>query len=594
MDNNAIWVAQLLQRYSSVLSDLESPPPQLLKSFNTLQLADAVLDSAKLVDAQSDHATQLAVIGPTQSGKSTLVNALLDTDVAGISALAGFTVHAQGYAIGCNEDQLTMLQQVMTPLVRTAANQLNAAQLNSYALESITAGAKAIDSPTVVWDTPDFDSIDASTYTFAVLNTVALADVIVLMVSKDKYGDKSVWDMLSVIEPLNKPLLVCINKLDAFDEDTVSTAFLNRFEKHFPHRATPALVLLPFSRKNSSESSNPFPDQAMVSLFEKLKSSQSLIRREDYISTANEFVENHRAQWFAPLIEEQKASLLWQALVNQTAEKAEAVYVEGYLNNDDKYVTFNRTIAELLTLLEIPGLAPTLAKTRQILTWPARKLIGVGKQAFNQTPYGKNHPLSPDEHEADVLNRMLNESLISLQGELLEQPSSVYWSALNSSFRKNEEAIRTSFAEESERACEDFKPQIEASAQQIYVQLQSQPALLNTLRATRASVDAAGIALVIKSGGLAPADLLLAPAMLSVTTLLTESALGRYVDSIKDELKQKQRIHITERVIRDTLCKQLTELTNKLDGPQLFSQHLEPELREAVNTASHADPIERL
>ena len=588
MNNNALWVAQLLQRYASVLADRESPPPQLLHSFNTLQLADAVIDSAKLVDAQSDYATQVAVIGPTQSGKSTLVNALLDTDVAGISALAGFTVHAQGYATGCSEDQLAVLQQVMTPLVRTQAAQLDANDLNSYALESIEAGAKAIESPAVVWDTPDFDSIDASTYTLAVLNTVALADVIILMVSKDKYGDKSVWDMLSAIEPLNKPLLVCINKLDAYDEDTVSTAFLNRFTQYFPQRNTPALVLLPFTKKSSTASVTPFPDHTLLSLSNTLKASQNRIQREDYVSTANQFVEDHKVQWFAPLIEEETARRHWESLIEQAAENAETFYAEGYLDNDDKYVTFNRTIAELLTLLEIPGLAPTLAKTRQILTWPARKLIGAGRVAFNRTQYGTTNAISPDEHEVDVSNRMLDNALITLQGELLEQPSSTYWTALNSAFRKNEAAIRTSFAAESERARLDFEPQIEAAAQQIYLQLQSQPVLLNTLRAARASVDAAGIAFAVKSGGLAPADLLLAPAMLSVTTLLTESALGRYVDTIKAELKERQRAHVVERVIQGVLCKQLSELTVKLDDSQLYSQHLEPELRAAVNAVAES------
>lgn len=584
MDNNALWVAQLLRRYATVLAGIESPPPKLLKSFNTLQLADALLDSAKLVDASADYPTQLAVIGPTQSGKSTLVNALLDADVAGISALAGFTVHAQGYAIGCNEDQLTALQQVMTPLVRTPATNLDADQLNSYVLESIHAGTNAVESPQVVWDTPDFDSIDASTYTLAVLNTVALADIIVLMVSKDKYGDKSVWDMLSVIEPLNKPLLVCINKLDAFDEDTVSNAFLNRFTQYFPEKTLPALVLLPFHKKSSTQSSTSFPQPVLTSLFANLKASQNLIRREDYVSTASEFVNNHKAQWLAPLIEEQTAHLHWQTLIGQAAENAELYYVENYLDNDDKYVTFNRTIAELLTLLEIPGLAPTLAKTRQILTWPARKLIGAGKQAFNRAQHGSSSVISPDEHEADVTNQMLNNALISLQGELLEQPSSAYWVALNLAFRKNEPAIRTAFTEQSQRAREEFEPQIEAAAQQIYTQLQAQPVLLNTLRATRASVDAAGIALAIKSGGLAPADLLLAPAMLSVTTLLTESALGRYVDTIKSELKERQREHVVERVIRQVLSKHLLSLTDKLDGSQLYSQHLESELREALST----------
>jgi len=584
MNKQSIWVAQLLSRYSAVLSETKSPTPTLLKAFNTLQLADAVLDSAKLIDGHPDCATQIAVIGPTQSGKSTLVNAVLDANIAGVSALAGFTVHAQGYATGCSEAQLTALQHVMAPLIRTPADQLDANVLNSYALENIVAGDNAIDPSAVVWDTPDFDSIEASTYTLAVLNTVALADIIVLMVSKDKYGDKSVWDMLSVVEPLNKPLLVCINKLDTADEDTVSSAFLTRFTQHFPTKAQPNLVLFPFIRNNTNLSPTPLPEKTLFGLFDTLKSSQNLIRREDYAPTAKHFVESHKAQWFAPLFEEEKARLLWQTLIEQSAKKAETYYVENYLDNDDIYVTFNQTIAELLTLLEIPGLAPTLAKTRQLLTWPARKLIGAGKQVLNHSQQNQMDAVSPDEQEADVLNRILNETLITLQGELLEQPSSVYWVALNTEFRAKQAQIRDSFHEESEKARKEFEPRIEAAAQQIYVQLQSQPALLNTLRATRASVDAAGIALAIKSGGLAPADLLLAPAMLSVTTMLTESALGRYVDSIKNELKEQQRAHITQRVIQGTLCKQLSDITTKLDGPQLYSQNLEPEIKDAMKS----------
>ena len=70
--------------------------------------------------------------------------------------------------------------------------------------------------------------------------------------------------------------------------------------------------------------------------------------------------------------------------------------------------------------------------------------------------------------------------------------------------------------------------------------------------------------------------------MLSVTTLLTESALGRYVETIKDELKERQREHVSERVIRGTLCRQLAELNDQLDDTQLYSQRLEPELRDAM------------
>jgi len=93
----------------------------------------------------------------------------------------------------------------------------------------------------------------------------------------------------------------------------------------------------------------------------------------------------------------------------------------------------------------------------------------------------------------------------------------------------------------AQQARQEFEPEIELAAKKLYEQLQSQPALLNTLRAARATADAAAVALAVKSGGLAPADLVLAPAMLSVTTLLTESALGRYLDTVKEDLKRRQK-----------------------------------------------------
>lgn len=61
------------------------------------------------------------------------------------------------------------------------------------------------------------------------MNTVAIADIVVLIVGKDKYGDKSVCDMLQLIHPLQQPLLVCINKLDTQDEQAVLQAIGSRY-----------------------------------------------------------------------------------------------------------------------------------------------------------------------------------------------------------------------------------------------------------------------------------------------------------------------------------------------------------------------------
>ena len=63
------------------------------------------------------------------------------------------------------------------------------------------------------WDTPDFDSIDSVDYREGVVRTIALADIVVMVVSKEKYADQSVWEMMSTIEPFHQPTLICVNKL---------------------------------------------------------------------------------------------------------------------------------------------------------------------------------------------------------------------------------------------------------------------------------------------------------------------------------------------------------------------------------------------
>ncbi|MFK8074953.1 MAG: GTPase [Granulosicoccus sp.] len=583
MNESNQWVTQLLHRYSNVVANSDSPSAGIQSSLNTLQLADAVLDNSKLLGSFPNQPLQIAVIGPTQSGKSTLVNVLLNAQVAGISALAGFTVHAQGYASQCSEEALANIDAVMHPLQRTLAVELDATKLDSYVLESIQAGEQSNLSPAVVWDTPDFDSIEASTYTLSVLNTVALADVLILMVSKDKYGDKSVWDMLALIEPLGKPLIVCINKLDEHDEQTVKQAFSNRYDSQFPGKKIPNLVLLPFAKKTTTDAPPSFEPSVLSDLTSSLEGATQSIERTQYCRLSDQFIEDHQAQWFAPIIEEQSARTEWQNLIDDAVIKADETYATEYLDNDDKYDTFNRALAELLTLLELPGIAPTLAKTRQLITWPARKFLGVGKSMWNAKDSSRNSTESePTDLESEALELVLNTTLVSLQGSLLEQPQNAFWTHLNRQFRHNEQAISTAYREQAALAQKDFEPEIEEAAKKLFEQLQSQPALLNSLRAARVTADAAGVALALKSGGLAPADLILAPAMLSVTTLLTESALGRYLETIKQDLKRRQREHINQRVVNGVLGSQLAALAGELDDNQLLAQNLEPELQTAI------------
>ena len=108
----------------------------------------------------------------------------------------------------------------------------------------------------------------------------------------------------------------------------------------------------------------------------------------------------------------------------------------------------------------------------------------------------------------------------------------------------------------------------------MYQQLEKQPALLNSLRAARVTGDAAAVALAVKSGGLAATDLLVAPAMLSVTTLLTESALGRYMTSVKDELKREQSTEVRQQVFDGVPGAALHDLPTSMDQSNLLGLDL--------------------
>ncbi|PID61069.1 MAG: hypothetical protein CSB44_08355 [Gammaproteobacteria bacterium] len=576
------WIGPLLERYRKVLSasgagttiaqgaaaaagrSADTTATSLRQQgleqhFRELLLADALEDKLALNAESPAHPLQLGIIGPTQAGKSSLVNHVLDTARAGVSALAGYTVHAQGHANGCDERELTDLDPVLSPLRRVPLTALDPRRLDQYVLETVDAGPAALVSHAVVWDSPDFDSVAALDYRSAVLAIIAVADALVMMLSKDKYGDQSVWDMLERILPLGKPVLVVINKVPESDRGAVENAFTSRFRERFDD--APALVVMPLiADLTTSPDLPPWPEANAEQLRQAIQALVNDIDRSAQAEAVERFVAARGSAWLSPVRNELAAQQAWETEVDAVLAAMESDYNENYLDDPQKYETFNLALAELLTLLEIPGLASTLARTREFVTWPARRLLGLGRlgaeASLSKLSGGRFEAAAgkPDQ-EQQMLALAWERGLNRLQGWLIDRQSdtstnAAWWSGVSSELRTQQKALETAFERESERARKAFEPRIEAAAKGLYQQLQAQPALLNTLRATRVTTDAAGVALAVKSGGLAPSDLVLAPAMLSVTTLLTESALGRYMDRVRNELKVEQRRHIRETLLR--------------------------------------------
>ena len=265
-------------------------------------------------------------------------------------------------------------------------------------------------------------------------------------------------------------------------------------------------------------------------------------------------------EWTKPLRDEHLVMKAWQQLVDDAIEQALSNYQRDYLNHPRHYETFQQAIAELLLLLEIPS----VAKIMLIVRNPFKKL-----RYF----FGQNRAnLATTSHEMTVLTQMLNHTLTELAHELLDKNTSSLWRGLSEQLRQNRPALLQEFNLAAENYHQNFQQDVELAAQGLYHKLEEQPLMLNTLRASRITADAAVVVLTVYAGGPGLHDLAIAPAMLMLTNFLTESAIGGYMKKVENDLKTQQLAAVKEQIF--------TELTQRLHD---LPQHIKTETHFAIS-----------
>lgn len=558
---------QLIQETPASLEQLS----ELKDSVSTLRLAEATLLKVDLNQKAPEHPLQIAVLGPTQAGKSTLLNLLTESRSAGVSALAGYTVHAHAYTFGVPEDNQVWLQELFDGFDVGTSNQLDPENYQQVGI--LSSPNTPFDSlpPCVIWDTPDFDSVEAYGYNTAVLRTLALADVIVLISSREKYADKSVWDLIELIEPLKKPMLVCINKLDDKNKSTILSSFSDRFQQVFPKSKVPAIYSIPFV-KQLDDSASGLPKKIRRDLIQQIQKLVKKVDRDRDQLASYQFIESHWQPWTGPITNEHRAKKQWNNIVETTLDGAESQYKRDYLNNPDSDDAFNKTLVQLLILLEIPGVAETFTQARKFITWPIRKLIQVGREKTGNVE-------QKEGMEEIVLGNICSNTLISLiencEAEALNDESlKPWWDNLSQELLEKRQSLSDEFRHQIHAYQSEFEQDIDGAARDLYKNLEQKPATLNSLRAARVTADAAAVGLALKTGGIGINDLLLAPAMLSVTSMLTESALGKYIDRVKAKLRVTQMQAVRSMLLDDYLKHTLLGLSHRDNNDKKISEEV--------------------
>ncbi len=556
---------QLLNlRYQAIIANLKENDPQITlfqQRLEQLIFTEAFIRKGVLLESSPETPLQIAIIGPTQAGKSSVANLVLNSKLAGVSPLAGYTVHPQGFCHQVSLQKCFDLQNYFGRFQQLKLSELSSERHDCYSLSEAEIESDFL-PPCVFWDTPDFDSIDSEDYREGVIRTIALADIVILVVSKEKYADQSVWEMMSTIESFHQTTLICVNKLTEGTEELIINSLQQKWlqarQDKFPH-----VIPLHFQKQTAAP---VWPDSEIKRIFQL----QKAVSKKKHFEYQQDVLNKYWHSWLEPIVAEHEALKLWEQLVDKQVEQAVEDYQRDYLNHPHYYDTFQNALIELLNLLEVPGISRVLTKTRRALTWPVRKMVQLGKELT-----------VPKSQEQDLLNQIGEHLVISLADQLLEKIDSdtkqhKWWKDNYCILRQKKELILNEYQQSVDNYCISFQQDVDATANRLYNKLSEQPVVLNSLRATRLSTDAAAMALMITTGGIGVHDLVITPAMLSMTSLLAESAVGSYMGTVEAELKQLQLETVKNDLFVASLKQSLYELPEQISDKSRFN--ISPEL----------------
>lgn len=499
----------------------------------SLRVAETGVDSLKRVQPS---APTLAVAGPTQTGKSTVVNILAGGEHVETSPLAAHTQRACVLAVD-GEGQ---------------GGRLPAQHLGDRSLVPQPVDSDA--PPCLIWDTPDFDSNAAAVYRQEVARVCALADLLLVVVSREKYADQSVWRILEITAPLETPTILCLNKCGG---DVDSQVIVQAIERR--------LAGNPAVQPDIPVRTLPLLDADVAASLER--EAVASFRRDVLGHLARRSTPDRRAglarliragwdEWVEPVEQELACRREWRELLEAQTRAFLARYRSEYIDHSKHHDVAQKAIIGLLELLEIPALAGPISRTRRALTWPFRRLAAaVGRRAE-----------APVDKEVEVLDAAIEHYLLTLRGEATARRHP-WWRALEAELTRLEPDMKQAFRASVEEYREAFQPRIDDLSRQLYARLQRNPATLNALRATRIGADAGGIVIAIKTGTLGLYDALFAPAIVSLTSYLTESVVGQYLKSVIAGLKREQYDTVSA-IVHDTVERPLESL--QPGAPQLF------------------------
>ncbi len=215
--------------------------PDQARAAGKLRLAAALVRNSvgPMLDDQPPTPTHVVVVGGAGAGKSTVANLLSGATAAEANPQAGFTRHPIAYTSTNGPLNWTGHVGFLGPLQPLTQPTPSSLDEDVYQVRRIPADPSSFDllKDFVVWDCPDMTTWAASGYLSRLMESAALADILVYVASDERYNDEVPTQFLHLLLQTGKPVVAVLMKMKEADAPALIAHFQKEVIAHLPHPA---------------------------------------------------------------------------------------------------------------------------------------------------------------------------------------------------------------------------------------------------------------------------------------------------------------------------------------------------------------------
>jgi hypothetical protein len=510
-----------------------------------LRLAAALVRNCigPFLDGQTAAPLHVAVVGGAGAGKSTVANLLTGATQAEANPQAGFTRHPIAYTSANGTLTWPGHLGFLGPLQRLPEPAPASLDADVYQVRRVPAGDGFSLLPRfVVWDCPDMTTWAATGYVPRLLEIAALADVVVYVASDERYNDEVPTEFLRLILQAGKPVVVCLMKMKEADAPALLAHFQSEVLDRLPS-GTVATLAIPHLT----------PEQLADPACLAGRYRVPLLNQVHVLGEPPEAARRRAVQWAVSYLVASQERLLgvarqdlealqdWRAVVHTGQVEFDQRYRREFLTSE-KFRHFDEALVRLLELLELPGVGRLVSNTLWVLRTPYRLVKGLVVKALSR-------PEAPSMPEQPILEEALAGWLDLLRKEAARRAGThPVWAHIEQGFANGlADLARDRFQQGFRSFRLGLAEEVDRTARAIYEELERNPAVLNTLRGSKFTLDAGAIVAAVATGGQHWAlDFVLVPLAASVTHQLVELLGKQYVDAQREFTRNRQQALVSQ------------------------------------------------